>query len=102
MAANELHTADAIDDTSLPHKNVTGTTIGTKRCIDVTSLGADGVTDVNGAPIVWDTITYAEPTTSSETYTYSFNSTDLVIYTVTYTDDTKETLASNAVVKSAP
>ncbi len=101
MSRTELHTAD-IADTGDAYTNVTGSSIASKRALDVSSMGADGVTDVLGNPIVWDTIAYAEPDTVTETYTYSLAAADLVIYTVTYTDSGKETLAATAVVKSAP
>jgi hypothetical protein len=103
MARNEIHAQDAVDQpTGEAFGNITGSTVGTKRALDVASLGADGVTDVNGNAIAWDAIAYAEPTTASETYTYSLGGTDLVVYTITYTDATKATLASNAIAKSAP
>lgn len=103
MSRSEISTIDEIDTRSeVDHKNVTGTTFGSKRGLDMAPMGADGVTDVDGNPIVWDNIAYAEPTTASETYTYSFGGSDLVVYTITYTDATKATLAANAVVKSAP
>ena len=98
----ELYASDTHNDDGAEATNITATTSGTKRALDVALTGADGITDVDGNPIAWDTIAYAEPTASSETYTYSLDGTDLVVYTVSYTDATKETLAATAIVKSAP
>jgi hypothetical protein len=103
MAKSSLHAADALETLDdVASGNITGTTIGTKRGLDISPVGADGITDVNGNPIQWDTVAYAEPTTSSETYTYSLDAVDLVVYTTFYTDATKATLAATAITKTAP
>lgn len=102
MAKNELFAEDAVSSEvhSSPASNITGTTIGTKRAMDVTSLGSGAITDVNGAPINWTTTTLVETSSTIDTFTYSNAGGDLVIYTVTYTDATHDVLST--VVKTAP
>ena len=98
---NEIHTSDTLNDDGEEFQNITGSTIGTKRALDVTVLGGGGaITDATGQPVNWDTITVAEPSATVETYTYSFGVTDLVVVTSTYTDSTKDTLST--VIKTAP
>lgn len=102
MAKQEIFANDALESeiNGNPASNITGTTIGTKRAMDVTSLGSGAITDVNGSPINWTTVTLVETSTTIDTFTYSNSGGDLVIYTVTYTDATHDVLST--VVKTAP
>ena len=101
MAKSELHGADAVDaPDDGATGNITASTAGTKRGIDVSILGDGTISDINGNPVQWTTITVTQTSATIETFTYSNAGGDLVIYTTTYTDATHDVLVS--VVKTAP
>ena len=97
----ELYSSDTLNDDGSETLNLTATTVGTKRGMDVSILGGGGtITDVNGAAVNWTTITVAQTSTTIETFTYSNTGGDLVVVTTTYTDATRNVLLT--VVKTAP
>jgi len=96
----ELHVSTTKNDDGEHFQNITGSDVGTKRALDVAILGDGSITDINGAPVQWTTITQVVTCSTIDTFTYSNSGGDLVIYTITYTDATHDVLST--VVKTAP
>jgi len=94
LAKNEIHSTDAVDTTAEEYKNTTGTTLGTKRGIDVAAIGAAPVTNLVGEPIIWDTITLDASGATVDEYTYTLSAATQLVITITYTSSAKSTIST--------
>jgi len=77
-------------------QNITFSTIGTRRPLDVTSIGAGPLSGV-----VWDYMSLAVSPATTETYTFKSGGsggTTVKTITIVYTSSTRETISTVTVV----
>lgn len=72
---------------------------GGRDRISVENLGEISFPDVGINLPEWDSVVATYPTTSTEVYTFTFDSVEVATVTATYTDETKEVFTSAVVSK---